>query len=186
MNGVAFRFAVKLMETEILLLPVNSGSVGIKSASLSENVEKTIGRAGNKSDISYNSKVISRKHAVLLLKNQKIFIRDAGSSSGTFVNLRRLSPIGKESEYIELHDEDVIQFGETYKLNEVIHQCVQIKFYSKLTTEASLTEEIIESIKIEYELNCKILDSKSNLAVIFNGRDKKDGSLRRGSFILRS
>ena len=174
------------METEILLIPlINGGSLGVKSTSLRENVEKTIGRAGNRVDISYNSKVISRKHAILLLKNQKIYIKDAGSSSGTFVNLKRLSAIGKESEFYELKDEDVIQLGESYQQNEVTHQCVQFKFYSKLTTEESLSPEVLESINNEFELNCKILDEKSDMASIFNGRGaKKTGSLWKGNIIL--
>ena len=172
------------MEIEILLIPlINGGSLGIKSTSLRENVEKSIGRAGNRVDISYNSKVISRKHAILLLKNQKIYIRDAGSSSGTFVNLKRLSPIGKESEFHEIKDEDVIQFGETYQQSDVTHQCVQIKFYSKLTTEESLSPDVLEKINVEFELNCKALDEKSDMVSLFAGRGaKKSGSLKKGSY----
>ena len=175
------------MESEILLIPHGSGGqIGVKSTTLRENVEKYIGRQGNKVDISYNSKVISRRHAVLLLKNQKVFIRDAGSSSGTFVNLKRLSPIGKESEFFELHDQDIIQLGESYQQNEQTHHCVQIKFYSNLNTEISLTQDVLDSINTEFEANCKILEDKSDISTIFTGRGnvKKNGSLRKGYFIF--
>eukprot|EP00834_Sanchytrium_tribonematis_P008346 NODE_950_length_2933_cov_0.834157.p2 type:complete len:271 gc:universal NODE_950_length_2933_cov_0.834157:2026-2838(+) len=169
------------METEILLIPQGVRNIGTKSVTLRENIEKIIGRAGNKVDISYNSKVISRKHAVFLFKNEKIYIQDCGSSSGTFVNMKRISPIGQPSDLYEIKDEDILQFGETYQQNDVIHQCVQVKFYSKLTNEESLSQDVIEKINNEYKLNCKVLDDKSDLKGIFFNRssNKKNGSLRK-------
>ncbi|KAI9313451.1 hypothetical protein BX666DRAFT_1976655 [Dichotomocladium elegans] len=65
--------------------------------------------------ISFRSKVVSRKHAVLWVEHGKLFIRDTKSSSGTFINNIRLSPSNKESKPYELRDGDIIQFGTDYR-----------------------------------------------------------------------
>eukprot|EP00842_Homolaphlyctis_polyrhiza_P001967 jgi/Hompol1/2771/HPOL_002307-RA len=48
-------------------------------------------------DIWFTSKVVSRLHAEMWVKESQIYIKDIGSSSGTFLNKLRLSPSGKES-----------------------------------------------------------------------------------------
>jgi pSer/pThr/pTyr-binding forkhead associated (FHA) protein len=51
----------------------------------------------------------------LTRKTQKLFVRDIGSSSGTFLNKSRLSPSGKESKNFPLKEGDILQFGVDYK-----------------------------------------------------------------------
>lgn len=89
-----------------------------------------------RSCLIFRSKVVSRHHAELwsdgnkvcrqnkhtlnsiltLCNSHQLFIRDVGSSSGTFVNQLRLSPPRKESKsYQVVHDGDVIQLGIDYQ-----------------------------------------------------------------------
>ncbi|KAI8379451.1 SMAD/FHA domain-containing protein, partial [Radiomyces spectabilis] len=63
--------------------------------------------------LSFKSKVVSRSHAELWMEDGKIYIRDAGSSSGTFVNRARLSRINTAGHEI-IHG-DIIQLGVDYK-----------------------------------------------------------------------
>ena len=98
-----------VMEVEVLLIPQSNKFLGCKSILMCENIEKGVGRVGSKVEIQFNSKVISRRHASFLLKHQRLYLRDTGSSSGTFVNHSRLSAIGKESDFVEIKDGDLIQ-----------------------------------------------------------------------------
>ncbi|KAG1451052.1 hypothetical protein G6F56_008183 [Rhizopus delemar] len=60
--------------------------------------------------LSFKSKVVSRHHAEIWLENEKVYIKDSHSSSGTFVNHSRL---GESSQ--ELIDGDLVQLGVDYK-----------------------------------------------------------------------
>jgi pSer/pThr/pTyr-binding forkhead associated (FHA) protein len=42
----------------------------------------------------FKSKVVSRNHAECWMKNGTVYVKDSGSSSGTFLNGMRLSPGG--------------------------------------------------------------------------------------------
>ncbi|KAF9069358.1 hypothetical protein BDP27DRAFT_1222787, partial [Rhodocollybia butyracea] len=76
--------------------------------------------------LGFKSKVLSRAHAEIWLKVSpssdaasapgapKLFIRDTGSSSGTFLNKHRLAAAGIESHPIELKDGDLLQLGVDY------------------------------------------------------------------------
>ncbi|KAJ3168396.1 hypothetical protein HDU87_001160 [Geranomyces variabilis] len=66
-------------------------------------------------DIWFASKVVSRNHAEMWVKDGQIYVKDIGSSSGTFLNKMRLSPSGKESRPYPLKEADLIQFGVDYK-----------------------------------------------------------------------
>ncbi|OUM61728.1 hypothetical protein PIROE2DRAFT_44935, partial [Piromyces sp. E2] len=48
------------------------------------------------------------------------YIKDTGSSSGTFLNGKRLSPQGQESTFFELNNGDVIKLGEDCQVNKGI------------------------------------------------------------------
>ncbi|KAI9022163.1 hypothetical protein CLU79DRAFT_751442 [Phycomyces nitens] len=66
--------------------------------------------------VSFKSKVVSRCHAELWVEDGKVFIRDAGSSSGTFLNRIRLSsPSTSAGGAHEMKDGDIIQLGVDYK-----------------------------------------------------------------------
>ena len=57
------------------------------------------------------SKVLSKTHAQLCLEENRVLIKDSGSSNGTFINNIRLSKPGKESEPVEVFSGDIIKFG---------------------------------------------------------------------------
>ncbi|KAI8366895.1 SMAD/FHA domain-containing protein [Blakeslea trispora] len=68
--------------------------------------------------LSFKSKVVSRYHAEIWLSDidGKIYIKDSGSSSGTFVNHIRLTAANTESTSPhEILDGDLIQLGVDYK-----------------------------------------------------------------------
>ncbi|KAI9003481.1 hypothetical protein DFJ74DRAFT_626270 [Hyaloraphidium curvatum] len=65
--------------------------------------------------IGYKSKVVSRSHAEIWVKDGQLYFKDIGSSSGTFLNRMRLSPSGRESRPYPLKDSDVIQLGVDYQ-----------------------------------------------------------------------
>jgi len=59
----------------------------------------------------FASNLLSRRHAEVWEQDGKIWIRDTKSSNGTFVNSRRLSAEGIESEPCELKTDDILEFG---------------------------------------------------------------------------
>ncbi|KAI8910777.1 SMAD/FHA domain-containing protein [Gorgonomyces haynaldii] len=66
-------------------------------------------------DAWFTSKVVSRLHAEMWYKDGTLYIKDIGSSSGTFLNKMRLSPCGKESRPYPIKEGDVIQLGMDFK-----------------------------------------------------------------------
>jgi len=105
---------------------------------LVEGVVAKIGRQVNrpnsnaalasKESIWFQSKVVSRSHAEIWAKDCQVYLRDVGSSSGTFLNRLRLSPSNKESRPYPLKDGDIIQLGIDYQgKKEDIFKCVIIK-----------------------------------------------------------
>ncbi|KAI9299521.1 SMAD/FHA domain-containing protein, partial [Cunninghamella echinulata] len=80
--------------------------------------------------ISFKSKVVSRTHAELWVdEDNKAFIKDVGSSSGTFVNRIRLSPSNVASLPTEVKDGDLIQLGVDYQGGlEPMYRSVKIRF----------------------------------------------------------
>jgi len=93
-----------------------------------------IGRASKDDKASpdngfFDSKVLSRPHALLLHQTGQFFLLDTGSSNGTFVNNVRLSKPGVESELTELYTGDIIRFGSDVqdKARNVTQRSVIIK-----------------------------------------------------------
>ena len=83
---------------------------------LSDRLEFTIGRVSNDQPIMpdvdltpYNaySNGVSRIHVVLKREGERVFIRDLGSSNGTYVNGERL----KENSDHTLHHGDILSLG---------------------------------------------------------------------------
>ncbi|GAN01323.1 SMAD/FHA domain-containing protein [Mucor ambiguus] len=82
----------------------------------------------NMDRITFKSKVVSRGHAEIWVENDKFYIKDTKSSSGTFVNRARLSPPSHESKPHQLHNGDIIQLGVDYQGGvEEIYRCVKMK-----------------------------------------------------------
>lgn len=89
--------------------------------------------------IAFKSKVVSRIHAEFWVGYDGIlYIKDTGSSSGTFVNRLRLSPANEESHLYQINSGDVIQFGVDYQnRTEEIYKCVMVKVFFGLTPTKS-------------------------------------------------
>lgn len=116
-----------------------NGTFQTKKVAIPDGKTAILGRLAQENQDSptvpkFVSKVVSRQHAIISHINGKWFIKDAGSSSGTFLqNPRfgdhpyRLSEQGKESVPQELHDGDIIQLGEDYDHGGVFHKCIQMK-----------------------------------------------------------
>ncbi|ORZ07870.1 hypothetical protein BCR42DRAFT_149149 [Absidia repens] len=79
--------------------------------------------------LSFKSKVVSRCHAEIWQENGKIYIKDSGSSSGTFVNRARLSPANTASRAYAIQDGDLIQLGVDYKGGiQPMYRAVRMRF----------------------------------------------------------
>lgn len=63
-----------------------------------------------------------------LLTSLQFFIKDAKSSSGTFLNYKRLSAPDTESSSFPINDGDVIQLGVDYQGGaEEFYRCIKIQ-----------------------------------------------------------
>ncbi|ODQ65173.1 hypothetical protein NADFUDRAFT_14066, partial [Nadsonia fulvescens var. elongata DSM 6958] len=65
--------------------------------------------------VFYKSKVISRTHAHLFIKDGKWFVRDIHSASGTFINHSRVPPSENYDNCFQLKDGDILQLGANYR-----------------------------------------------------------------------
>ncbi|KAL1924928.1 uncharacterized protein VTP21DRAFT_4582 [Calcarisporiella thermophila] len=83
-------------------------------------------------NVMFRSKVVSRNHAEIWLEQGNLFIRDVGSSSGTFLNHVRLSPPKTESKPLPIRDGDIIRLGVDYRGGlEEVYRCVKIRIEVK-------------------------------------------------------
>ncbi|KAJ1544389.1 hypothetical protein HK405_008695 [Cladochytrium tenue] len=130
-------------DSSCLSTPVGAGSTQQPRDSSPEALTASAGDLPPLSGIStehlwFRSKVVSRRHADIWLKCGQLYLKDAGSSSGTFLNGMRLSPAGKLSRPYHLRNGDVIQLGADYqgrqedlfkgvvmKISLVLNPCVQ-------------------------------------------------------------
>ncbi|KAJ3138813.1 hypothetical protein HK100_012209 [Physocladia obscura] len=80
-------------------------------------------------NIWYQSKVVSRCHAEIWIADGQLFIKDVGSSSGTFLNKMRLSPSGKESPPYTIRENDLVVFGVDYKgkSDDDLYKCISVR-----------------------------------------------------------
>lgn len=113
--------------------------------------------------INLSSLVTSRKHALLWFKNGHVYIKDNGSSTGTYVNGQK---IAKEDENgHRLNNQDIIRFGEDLEINGVMHnsEVFRIEFSSKKNVGAIDMEEKVRELytvtKSSYEkIWCNIVN----------------------------
>jgi len=74
-------------------------------------IGRTVVTAKQKDKLFFDSKVLSKNHAIIWYDNGKFFLRDTKSSNGTFVNGNRLSVALEESDDYQIFTDDVVQFG---------------------------------------------------------------------------
>lgn len=78
--------------------------------------------------VGFKSKVVSRRHCEFWCSQGQWYIKDAKSSSGTFLNHIRLSQPSTESKPFPVHDGDVVQLGIDFRGGEeMIFRCVKIR-----------------------------------------------------------
>lgn len=78
--------------------------------------------------VGFKSKVVSRRHCEFWCSQGQWYIKDAKSSSGTFLNHIRLSQPSAESKPFPVHDGDVVQLGIDFRGGEeMIFRCVKIR-----------------------------------------------------------
>ncbi|KAG9287243.1 hypothetical protein G9A89_008873 [Geosiphon pyriformis] len=124
----------------ILLQPLNETFTS-KKFELAEKAKVRIGRQTNpktaptETNGFFDSKVLSRTHAEVWCERGKPYIKDLKSSNGTFVNRRRLSPEGAESEPEELHHEDILEFG-----IDIVGDDNQTVVYQKVAARVVISE----------------------------------------------
>ena len=108
-----------------------NGSTAIRVGRYSERDTQSGAMTGNvhaAAPVGFKSKVVSRKHCEFWCENGKWFIKDAKSSSGTFLNHIRLSAPSQESKAFPIADGDIIQLGIDFKGGEeMIFRCVKMR-----------------------------------------------------------
>lgn len=89
-------------------LSFTENNTHIKSVTLSENQQLKIGRNVN-NDIQFTLKIVSGTHAELKVENNQLYIKDAGSTNGTFINNEKIIP----HQWIKLNNTDKASFDKS-------------------------------------------------------------------------
>lgn len=99
-----------------LICRPNSHPFTNRSLVLEPTVEVKVGRSlarnrATDNNAIFDCKVLSRNHAVIWYRDGKFYIKDTGSSNGTFINNSRLSQGNAQSDPFEVSSGDIVQFG---------------------------------------------------------------------------
>ena len=85
----------------------------LKEYTLSYGAKLSLGRY-SKNDIVLQDMSVSRHHATIEVRGQKLLIFDAGSKNGTIVN-------GTKAKSAELYHGDVVQIGKNCRIKVSVH-----------------------------------------------------------------
>ncbi|PRT55290.1 E3 ubiquitin-protein ligase DMA2 [Wickerhamiella sorbophila] len=104
--------------------------------------------------VVFRSKVVSRLHAEIALKDGKWYVRDIQSSSGTFLNNTRLSPANKMSQDCPLDNGDVLQFGINFRGgHEEAFQCIKVRIELDYSWQHTISDFNVQSLnKVRQEM----------------------------------
>lgn len=115
----------------VLIPRTNSHPFQPRTLFLNPNDDVKVGRSlarsrSSESNAIFDCKVLSRNHAVIWYGDGKFFIKDTGSSNGTFINNQRLSSGSIISEPFEVCSNDIVQFGVdvTENTRKETHGCI--------------------------------------------------------------
>ena len=92
----------------MIILELRVQSLVLKDYTLEKGDSLTIGRHPD-NDIVTKDAAVSKHHAIIERKGEKLIILDKESSNGTFMN-------GKKVQSAELNDEDIVKFGNELNL----------------------------------------------------------------------
>ena len=87
----------------MIILELRFHDLVLKEYTLEEGGRLTIGRHSD-NDIARKDAAVSKHHAIIERKGEKLILLDKGSRNGTFVN-------GKRVQSAELYDDDIVKFG---------------------------------------------------------------------------
>lgn len=109
-------------------LPTGKEVIRVGRYSERENHPPVPTNAPSAAPVGFKSKVVSRRHCEFWYEQNKWYIRDVKSSSGTFLNHIRLSAPGTESKPFPINDGDIVQLGIDFKGGEeMIYRCVKMR-----------------------------------------------------------
>ncbi|TIB37909.1 hypothetical protein E3P86_01988 [Wallemia ichthyophaga] len=138
------------------------------SLGVAEDDKKLMGGGGDPLSLSlaFRSKVVSRNHAEISVNDDgKFYVKDSGSSSGTFLNHRRLSGSTHASKPYEMVDGDIIQLGVDYQGGkDALYRCIKIRVEigDKMKSPVAFHEKALEQVKEMSGSMRAASESKSN------------------------
>jgi hypothetical protein len=110
------------------ILPDNSSIIRVGRYSEREGIPVPNPAEPSDAAVGFKSKVVSRKHCEFSFANGQWYLRDVGSSSGTFLNHIRLSQPNMVSRLYPVRDGDIVQLGIDFRGGEeMIFRCVRIR-----------------------------------------------------------
>ena len=109
-------------------LPSPSAVIKVGRYSERDNHSEVNRGGASAAPVGFKSKVVSRRHCEFWCEGSQWYVRDVGSSSGTFLNHVRCSQPGQQSKPFKVNDGDVVQLGIDFKGGEeMIFRCVKIR-----------------------------------------------------------
>jgi diguanylate cyclase (GGDEF)-like protein len=108
------------------------------------NTSRTVIGRGNQADIHIIDEGISRRHAEVMQEGDRVFVRDLGSTNGTFLNGHRINEH-------PLKDGDKIQVGSTTILKFTFHDSLDESFQRQMY-ESALRDGLTKAFNKKYFL----------------------------------
>ncbi|KNC97595.1 hypothetical protein, variant [Spizellomyces punctatus DAOM BR117] len=145
----------------IMLMPLN-GQFPLHTIELVQPYR--LGRGNPREGFkSFSSQVVSRNHCDIFAQDDKVYIQDCGSNSGTFLNGVRMSDAGTKSEPVEVRSGDFVQLGKDYEgaavgnLPEARRRCVKMQIvilnrdHQQSSPSQQLQEQTIDQTQREQQ-----------------------------------